>query len=286
MSIFDSQENKVGFIREEQPVSQSQTFKEIHAGSGAKSFNVTDDGVWIGAEVYANAPFKIAYDGKFVFGSKTDSKYIEWDGSALTIRGALNADDISAGTIIGRTLKANNGTGVDVWVSNDGKIYFKYNTSTKAFLQADSGGSFILNSDGTFHVQGQEYVQINYNYGGGSGEFLVYNDNNLVFKLNDAMDAWFKQEVSAASFDDRTPYFDGDALAELKKIKGKTKKVNNEDKLEIDHESMPEFMQSYYKDENGNRVMGRNLSNTVSMLVRAVVQLTERIDELEKKHNQ
>ena len=40
---------------------------------------------------------------KFYIGSPT--KYLNWDGSALTIRGTLNADDIVAGTLTGRVVR-------------------------------------------------------------------------------------------------------------------------------------------------------------------------------------
>jgi len=70
----------------------------------------------------------IASDGKFYFtGDATNA--IAWDGSTLTVRGSLNADDITAGTLTGRTIQtaatgkrivmdsANNNT---VWYDNGG----------------------------------------------------------------------------------------------------------------------------------------------------------------------
>jgi hypothetical protein len=62
-------------------------------------------------------------------------------------------------------------------------------------------------------------------------------------------------------------YF-GDALAEIKKIKGKKDG-------HLDMESMPPFAVA----ENG----GRDLGALISMLVVAVQQLTDRVEKLEKK---
>jgi hypothetical protein len=73
--------------------------------------------------------------------------------------------------------------------------------------------------------------------------------------------------VSAASFTDRTDFFDGDAVAELIKIKAE------KGSKKLDHTSLPKFAQA----ENGER----NLGNMVSMLTVAVQQLNDRLSKLE-----
>jgi hypothetical protein len=100
---------------------------------------------------------------------------------------------------------------------------------------------------------------------------------------------------SALTFTDRTPYYDGDALSELKKVKGKDGK--------IDHDTLPEFTKKVIQGKpitrnNGKKIdehglemddieilgseveVGRDLSATVTMLVRAVQQLSEENDVL------
>ncbi len=79
--------------------------------------------------------------------------------------------------------------------------------------------------------------------------------------------------VSAGIFTDRTPFFDGDGLLAIKKIKGKDGK--------IDHESLPLFVQA----KDGTE---RNIGNMISVNVRALQQLiainedlTQRIEILE-----
>jgi len=100
-------------------------------------------------------------------------------------------------------------------------------------------------------------------------------DNNI-YVVNDC---------SARTFTDRTPFYAGNALAEIKKIKGKNGK--------IDHSTLPEFARSRiklkHKDPNDPNTIiesveeGRNLGSMVSILTIAVQQLTERIEVLESK---
>jgi len=93
---------------------------------------------------------------------------------------------------------------------------------------------------------------------------------------------------SALTFTDRTSFYKGDALAEIKNIKAKGNK--------IDHSSLPDFVRKSIKLEeladpnDPNSVVetieeGRDLGAMVSMLTVAVQQLTERIEELEKKQD-
>jgi hypothetical protein len=103
-------------------------------------------------------------------------------------------------------------------------------------------------------------------------------------------------DVSALTFTDRTPGFEGDALFELSKIKSIDGK--------IDHKSLPDFMKSIIQipiyesvrveDEKGsvsyeNKFVGyrteegRNLGNTVTLLVKAVQEQQKQIDALEKR---
>jgi hypothetical protein len=117
-----------------------------------------------------------------------------------------------------------------------------------------------------------------------------------VFGLASISNAWVGGNVSAESFTDRTPGFEGNALAEIEKVKS----VNGQ----IDHKSLPDFMKSNIQipiyesvpveDKKGsvsyeNKVVGykteegRNLGNTVTLLVKAVQEQQKQIDALEKR---
>ncbi|MCK4386539.1 MAG: tail fiber domain-containing protein [Candidatus Pacebacteria bacterium] len=112
-------------------------------------------------------------------------------------------------------------------------------------------------------------------------------------------DIWILGNMSALSVTDRTPIFEGDALSEIKKIKGKDGK--------IDHSTLPEFVRAEIEkpifekreveeeffDEELNKTIiklvekdtqigtrvatERNLGNMISMNVRAIQQLAEKM---------
>jgi len=66
--------------------------------------------------------------------------------------GSMAAERITSGTFIGRTFKANNGAGADVWVENDGIIRFRYGSNTKALIYANSNGDIVIDADNTLHL--------------------------------------------------------------------------------------------------------------------------------------
>jgi hypothetical protein len=97
-------------------------------------------------------------------------------------------------------------------------------------------------------------------------------------------DMYVVDDCSADTFTDHTPYYEGDALAELRLIKGKDGK--------IDHDTLPAFTrrQTTVKqlkiDKSGEYedvpAPGRDIGATVSMLVVAIQQLADRLDQLQK----
>ena len=106
-------------------------------------------------------------------------------------------------------------------------------------------------------------------------------------------DAYFLADVSALTFTDRTPYYEGDALTEIMNIKGKDGK--------IDHNSLPSFakkvrMKDVYEGDNkvGEEVEPlRDLGAMISIQTVAIQQLIEennsiklRLDKLEKGKNE
>lgn len=105
-------------------------------------------------------------------------------------------------------------------------------------------------------------------------------DHNLttghaIFNIDSSsLQVYFEGLISAASVVDRTPYYTGDAVIELKGI---VEKDGN-----IDHDSLPTFMQKTYnkyelKPDGKTEVTqekGRSLGGAVSMLITAVQQLS------------
>ena len=107
-------------------------------------------------------------------------------------------------------------------------------------------------------------------------------------------DSYFVGDVSALTFTDRTPFFEGDAITEIKKIKGKDG--------EIDHSTLPMFVRKKKtmlklkekkeidpdkehvdEFEPAEEIELRDIGAMVSVLTVAVQQLTDRIEKLEAK---
>jgi hypothetical protein len=80
-------------------------------------------------------------------------------------------------------------------------------------------------------------------------------------------------DVNCASVTDHTPGFVGDALAAITKISHNHKK-------EIDHSSLPDFVQSVYRDETGKEKVGRSMGGMISVLTVAVQQLIAENEKL------
>ena len=98
--------------------------------------------------------------------------------------------------------------------------------------------------------------------------------------------AYFDGLVSAASFVDRTPDFAGDGIEALKNVKSKNGMIN--------HKTLPKFAQkkipkTFMTNKEGDiigeteEVEGRGIGEMISVLVKAVQQLTERVEDLEKQ---
>jgi hypothetical protein len=77
--------------------------------------------------------------------------------------------------------------------------------------------------------------------------------------------------VSADSFTDRTPHFDGDALSLIRGIRGHDG--------EIDHGTIPDFARTM--DDAG--VLGRDLGAMITLQTVAIQQLLDRVEALEKR---
>ena len=68
------------------------------------------------------------------------------------------------------------------------------------------------------------------------------------YELEVSGDGYFSGDVSALTFTDRTPFFDGDALAAIKGISGKDG--------QIDHSTLPEFARRTLQRKEGETVLG------------------------------
>lgn len=125
----------------------------------------------------------------------------------------------------------------------------------EATVDPGTGGAYVTASCDTFYTSADAYI----------GDDIYVVDN-----------------CSALSFTDRTPYFDGDALAQLRTVRGKTRMVGGAAVMEIDHSSIPTFARKQVRDtKTGEQRDERDLGAMISILTVAVQQLDARLDALE-----
>ena len=89
---------------------------------------------------------------------------------------------------------------------------------------------------------------------------------------------YVSNNMSALSITDRTPHYDGDALAELRQVRGSKRQG-------IDHSSLPTFARRKVRRDDGTTEEGRDLGAMISILTVAVQQLDARLDALEGARN-
>lgn len=102
-----------------------------------------------------------------------------------------------------------------------------------------------------------------------------YSTTNQLITING--NTWIRHNCSADSFTDRTPFYEGDALKDISKIKSKQGQIN--------HTTLPEFVKSEIKHEDGTIEQGRDLGKMISLMTVAIQQLTNRIEVMEAKLN-
>ena len=100
----------------------------------------------------------------------------------------INADLINAGTLTGRTVKANNGTGADVWIQNIGNVSFRYGGVEKGNMYVDNNGNMLINATDDMFVVGNDNTQV-----GSYGNMLLWGDDITIGydDDNDGSDLYF-----------------------------------------------------------------------------------------------
>lgn len=114
---------------------------------------------------------------------------------------------------------------------NLGAGYFQIFNSSGNLKTAISDGSLRMYDDYT--IMRAEYDGTHVRY---------YNPAGALMSSYDESNAYVINNVSAASFTDRTPHYEGDALTELRTVSGSTE-------TGIDHETLPEFARAKIKKD-------------------------------------
>ena len=103
MGIFDEQKTPYEFIKSQPSnIGSIQHFSEIHAGAGPESFNVNRDGLFMGADTFAAAPFSVDFQGNIHSGDLTGGG-IEISGLDKTIIANDGTNDrVLIGKLVGK----------------------------------------------------------------------------------------------------------------------------------------------------------------------------------------
>ena len=128
---------------------------ELQVGAGSTVFRADEQGIWLGAEQFASAPFRVDMQGNLVANSVTLSGYLQV-GEALgdvqdnitglsqieSNLGSITAGTITGVTITGGTLQtATSGRRVKISSSPANKIEFYDSSTLYGVLEADRVGT-------------------------------------------------------------------------------------------------------------------------------------------------
>jgi hypothetical protein len=100
--MSEEQQQKELFQLEKEDNRLLRGTKDFRVGAGTSIFKVAKDGIWVGGETYAGAPFKLSYAGVL-------------EASGATISGTINASGgtFSGNVVIGGILKTSAATNVE-----------------------------------------------------------------------------------------------------------------------------------------------------------------------------
>ncbi len=202
-------------------------------------------------------------------------------------------------------------------LSPDGKLHITGNTSTVTFLKIEDSGTgqarlkLVAGGGETNRATTVDFINAaasgivprwslvnDYNQSGVNDYSMVNSSNNRVLIITQEGDSYFHGDVSAATFTDRTPFYEGDAVAELRRVSGSNG--------EIDHSTLPAFAQKdkvigvleeRKRIEKGKEIVeqvkvgeqiehGRDLGAMISILTTAIQQLDARLAALEGRKGQ
>lgn len=225
------------------------------------------------------------------------------DVTASTARTNLGLGTIATQASDNVSITGGSITAITAFSSTDTSIDLGSSSGTNTLLLNGSSGAsnaidFTLTHAGTGKARLMIYgttpdTYLDY---GGTLNFRAGWNGTMKMTLDSSGNVYIVGDCSAQSFTDRTPFYSGDALSEIVKIKGKNG--------EIDHSTLPAFAsrtvkKAIYQEVDGidgkgrprkDKVKigeedepGRDLGAMISILTVAVQQLVERIEKLEKK---
>jgi hypothetical protein len=281
----------------------------------ATSANVSGD-FSVNSSTFGTAGIQMQYNGgtpRFYAGNGSD-KYFKYEGGNITLAGTVDGALYVTGSVYagngniristdGQRMLLVDSTSPNIPTNSSAVRWFTSLTSAWADTQNYAGFVTYRNTDVAYQVldliltsyvgstnaadyDARVILQAGHNRSG------TYEDATLVVARNRGTtggaitancttftasnNVYVTANMSAQSITDRTPHYDGDALAELRNVAGKT----NQGKREIDHGSLPAFARKKVRKPDGTLEEGRDIGAMISVLTRAVQQLDARLDAI------
>lgn len=187
--------------------------KNITVGSGSKTLKVDENGLFLGADKFADAPWKVDFDGLNTNTELGDLAALDTVGTGQLdttvisggkiITGLLTADNIQAGTLTGRTVQTNgSGSGPNTKLNSAlNGIDYIYNNVSRAYTTADSSGNLLTDSDAAIYTIANNQLYFEYNEDGGSDSCVWVEDGGYAMALNSSKDLDVDGDLSANNFD-------------------------------------------------------------------------------------
>lgn len=238
------------------------------SGIGMSNYREDNAFIWAGSDTPANAPFRVTMDGSVkatsgVIGgfSLSSGKLID----AATHGNKMEIDPVNGILDVGNFRITQSSSLID--------LFNQQTTGSTAMRIINGVGSISLAAEGgTGYYTSLIVDKDNYHALGGTFNVLsLYSFGN----------------VSADSFTDRTPAYIGDALSDLRG-------VGNDKRGNLDHKTLPKAARKHIRHTQKSKgesteereEEGRDIGMMISILTKAIQQLTEIVDKQQKQINQ
>jgi hypothetical protein len=278
----------------------------------ATNANISGD-FSVGSSTYGAAGIQLQYNAgspRLYAGNGSD-KYIRWDGTDLKLSGIVDGALYVTGSVYagngnvrmstdGHRLLLVDSAAPDIPTSSSALRWMTSLTAAWSDTQNYAGFVTYRNTNAAYQVvdltltsyvgstNANDYdarviLQAGHNRGG------TYEDANLVVARNRGTtggvitancgtftasnNVYVTSNMSAQSITDRTPAYDGNALADLRRVR-------SDRRGGIDHSSLPAFARKQVRRPDGSVEEGRDLGAMISVLTRAVQELDARLDAI------
>jgi len=197
-------------------------------------------------------------------GSITGSLGFEIDYSGANVINTWSTEYSSSDSVFGIAVRSKNGV-ANVFTSTAGNAAF-----AKGALVLGDDLEFF-NAAGATVAIGDDVTMTSRFKIDSTGNVGIGTTSPTQAKLVVSGGIYVTGDVSALTFTDRTPFYDGDALSEIKLISG----IDGE----IDHSTLPEFVQVnktkiiYEKQNVSEEVFNETLNKTISVIIEKEVEI-------------